>query len=385
MKTKLLLFVALISIFIKVNAQENDLTKFYENTIKSIVTVLTESSLGSGFFINENLVVTNYHVIQGQSSAKIKFPENDNIFDVLGFVAVDIDNDLVILKVDYKNQNIIKPIIAEPKPGTKVYSFGSPEGLEATFTDGLISALRKDDQGNIVLIQHNVSISPGSSGGPLLKSDEKLVGINVAKLKEGDDLNFAVPGEILSNLLFNMDFVKELPIEGSKDDITNNIVIEGDMEYEKRAREMVSLLGDYIEMIADKDEDEAVRKKAVDLALSLFSSPNATIEVSNKNSGKVIPRTARQYFINLFQLPYQKVEIKWSKISYVSRIKRGPDGKLRGLITIEQKFTGMNDQTIVYSDVTVKHIEILVEEIEDELYGNSYKIYLESIKVESTT
>jgi hypothetical protein len=138
-------------------------------------------------------------------------------------------------------------------------------------------------------------------------------------------------------------------------------------------------------MIANKDEDEAVRKKAVDLALSLFSSPNATIEVSNKNSGKVIPRTARQYFINLFQLPYQKVEIKWSKISYVSRIKRGPDGKLRGLITIEQKFTGMNDQTIVYSDVTVKHIEILVEEIEDELYGNSYKIYLESIKVESTT
>lgn len=77
--------------------------------------------------------------------------------------------------------------------GQRVYAVGSPEGLELTFSEGVISALR-DNEG-VRIIQTSAAISPGSSGGGLFDDRGRLVGITTFQSKEGQSLNFALPCE----------------------------------------------------------------------------------------------------------------------------------------------------------------------------------------------
>jgi hypothetical protein len=77
--------------------------------------------------------------------------------------------------------------------GEHVYAIGSPEGLELTFSEGVISALR--DTEGVRMIQTSAPISPGSSGGGLFDAQGNLIGITTFQLKEGQSLNFALPGD----------------------------------------------------------------------------------------------------------------------------------------------------------------------------------------------
>jgi len=77
--------------------------------------------------------------------------------------------------------------------GEPVYAIGSPEGLELTFSEGVISALR--DTEGVRMVQTSAAISPGSSGGGFFDAQANLVGITTFYLKEGQSLNFALPGE----------------------------------------------------------------------------------------------------------------------------------------------------------------------------------------------
>lgn len=377
-KSILILIISAIA-FSSYGQSDEEISSLYENTVKSLVTVVTENALGSGFFIAPNLIVTNFHVVGSSPEVKLKFIGNDELEDIIGHVALDEENDLIILKTAKEYDNFIKLDIQEPKPGTKVYSFGSPKGLEATMSNGLISALRKDDNDKVFLIQHDAPLSPGNSGGPLLNSKGKMVGINVAKMDDGENLNFAIPANILEELSFNMGFLENFPVESSHEGPT----VDVDIDYEKRAMELVEQLGDMIEIIADKNEDSQIRKEAVKQATSLFVSPESIVEVSSKNTSHIKKVPVNKYFIRLFQLPYTDVDIQWSELAYATDFKPGPDGKLYALISVSQKFTGKVDGRVVYTDITIKHIEVMIDTIE-KAWGTSYKIYLNSINVEST-
>lgn len=82
--------------------------------------------------------------------------------------------------------------------GEQVYAIGAPEGLELTISQGLVSGLRDMDGGSTV--QTSAAISPGSSGGGLFDSSGRLIGITTAYLKEGENLNFAIPSEFCERL-----------------------------------------------------------------------------------------------------------------------------------------------------------------------------------------
>lgn len=84
------------------------------------------------------------------------------------------------------------------KTGERVYAVGAPQGLELTLSEGLISGLRPTDDAQ--LVQTSAPISPGSSGGGLFDSKGQLVGVTTLYLKEGQNLNFAVPAEWISAL-----------------------------------------------------------------------------------------------------------------------------------------------------------------------------------------
>ena len=86
----------------------------------------------------------------------------------------------------------IRPV-AKLEIGEAVYAVGTPKGLDFSISNGIVSQLRKEEGENAPLIQTSAAISPGSSGGGLFDSEGRLVGLTTWKIREGENLNFAIP------------------------------------------------------------------------------------------------------------------------------------------------------------------------------------------------
>lgn len=84
------------------------------------------------------------------------------------------------------------------KVGDRVYAIGAPQGLELSLSEGLVSGLRKEN--GTTLIQTTAAISKGSSGGGLFDAQGRLVGITTMYLKDGQNLNFAIPAELIASV-----------------------------------------------------------------------------------------------------------------------------------------------------------------------------------------
>lgn len=84
----------------------------------------------------------------------------------------------------------------ELEVGDTVYAVGTPQGLEATLSNGIVSGFREHE--GVEYIQTTAPISEGSSGGGLFNSRGQLVGITTMFIKEGQALNFAVPAELIA-------------------------------------------------------------------------------------------------------------------------------------------------------------------------------------------
>jgi hypothetical protein len=184
-----------------------DATGIYKNTVGSTVTIETNNGLGSGFFVAPNIIATNYHVIEGATEASCYVNNSTLKYKIEGYVAADQNVDLILLKVPSLNKPALSMASQSVSPGQKVYVIGSPKGLPATISDGIVSGMR--DFEGYKLIQMTAPISPGSSGGPVMNSKGELVGISVSQLTEGQNLNFAIPKSYLELLL---QFKKESPI-----------------------------------------------------------------------------------------------------------------------------------------------------------------------------
>ena len=155
---------------------------------------------GSGSFVGQNQIVTNFHVIEGASKGTAKLVSKSTKYTIEGISATDEQNDLAILKVTAFG---IEPLPLGDsdtvKIGQTVYAAGNPEGLEGTFSDGIISSLREDYTQK--RLQMTAPISPGSSGGPVLNDSGEVIGVSFATFREGQNLNFAIPSNYLKELL----------------------------------------------------------------------------------------------------------------------------------------------------------------------------------------
>jgi len=158
--------------------------------------------LGSGFFISQNGdVITNYHVIQGASSAEIKTSDGKTYL-ITYIVAGDEQNDIIRLSVNIPSQYVYPLSLSKtiPEVGERIFVYGSPLGLENTVSDGIVSAIRDiPDYGRI--IQITAPISPGSSGSPVLNLQGEVIGIASFQMVEGQNLNFAIPSEKITSLI----------------------------------------------------------------------------------------------------------------------------------------------------------------------------------------
>lgn len=159
---------------------------------KENLKAMNNVSLGSAVVIRNNKLLTNWHVVEKMPYVLIKHGEQ---FVEANIYAGDKQTDRCILSVD----NIdLKPVKAFRKYdsliiGEAVYSIGSPQGLENTLGQGIISGKRELDES--MIIQTTAQVSPGSSGGGLFDSYGNLIGITTFKVIDSEGLNFAIPVE----------------------------------------------------------------------------------------------------------------------------------------------------------------------------------------------
>lgn len=164
-------------------------TDIYNQHVNSMVYVKTNDSVGSGVIVKDDgTFITCFHVIENADFITIK-THDGRTFKVNGFKYINPTEDIAILTIDAP-YNKFKPIDINYKTlqiGEKVYTISNPQGLEFTFSDGIINQYKNE------YIQFSAPISPGSSGGALLNENGQLIGIITSYLGKAQNINFALP------------------------------------------------------------------------------------------------------------------------------------------------------------------------------------------------
>jgi serine protease Do len=178
----------------------------FERTLAGSVTIhpLDRSgrkiAVASGVIIGHNLIATNFHVVENGASFEITLNSTKEVYRTEKLFKVDTTHDVAIIELVHGSSNIIDFSTTEPKIGDDVIVAGSPSGLEGTVSKGIVSSYRKAGIYDFDLIQIDAPISAGSSGGPVVNKEGKLIGISVGGLDQGN-LNFAVPVKYIRRLL----------------------------------------------------------------------------------------------------------------------------------------------------------------------------------------
>lgn len=173
----------------------------------------TATASGSGIIISKDgYIVTNNHVVDTSSSSsysyynvseaksvKVKLYNDDKVYDAT-IVGKDSKTDLAVIKIDAQDLTPAEFANSDNvKIGEFVMAVGNPLGLENSITDGIISAVNRQVSSNdgtvYSCIQTNAAINSGNSGGALVNSEGKVIGINTLKLSGTgvEGIGFAIP------------------------------------------------------------------------------------------------------------------------------------------------------------------------------------------------
>ena len=180
---------------------------------------------GSGVVVGPGTVVTNRHVVE--SGSEIRVFDHGQAYPA-SVMYSDREYDLCALgvpglpapQVDMASMQTIRV-------GQRVYAIGSPRGLELSISDGLVSAIRP--YGTFPVIQTNAPISKGSSGGGLFDTDGRLVGITTSSAIDGQNINFALVADLISQLPVRTADIRTLkpivPVQRA-DEINNKALLD---------------------------------------------------------------------------------------------------------------------------------------------------------------
>jgi len=208
----------------ELSAEEAINVAVYETCNKSVVHITSRGVEVDSFFFAEvregdgsgavldssGHILTNYHVIEGAREVRVGLFDGSSYPATL--VGADPISDVAILKIDAPRE-LLFPVrlgeMSELKVGMRVFAIGNPFGLERTMATGIISSLNRTLplRGNRTvrsIIQIDASVNPGNSGGPLLDSKGRLIGITTAiasKTGQSAGVGFAIPVNLVTRIL----------------------------------------------------------------------------------------------------------------------------------------------------------------------------------------
>lgn len=160
--------------------------------VAAVVLIRTASASGTGFFVTQDLLLTNAHVVNGQSFVTVRLASGESVQGRVERTSPDLDLAVVRAPTPPDTNQILQLGSSTAiRPGQEVIAIGSPLGLQNTVTRGIVSAIRQ--AGGVELIQTDAAINPGNSGGPLLDRDGRVIGVTTLKMMRGaESLGFAV-------------------------------------------------------------------------------------------------------------------------------------------------------------------------------------------------
>ena len=168
----------------------------------------------------------------------------------------------------------------------------------------------------------------------------------------------------------------------------DNISPQRKQAIDSLALEKVKDLSRYISIIGNKETPWSEANRVIERATELFM-PGSKMGVSSINTSAIEYFEVRVYFNRLMRLNYDRVEIEWYNIEYVSDLVKQPDGTYVGVITIFQRFKAYDDEKgLVYQDVTKKDITVYVKRKETQIGGKLigfWDVLLGDIRVKETS
>lgn len=296
--------------------REANTVKVFERVAPSVVSVANKALVsdfwglrvyevprgaGSGFIWDEKgHIVSNFHVVEGASAIQVTLRDGTT-YDAK-VVGVDQDHDLAVLKIDAPNDKLVAIPLGtshDLQVGQAVLAIGNPFGLDCTLTAGVVSSLGRSMRSATGITIHDViqtdaAINTGNSGGPLLDSAGRLIGINSAIITPSGGsvgLGFAIPVDIASEIapqLITYGHVKRvgLGVELFKDFVARRYRISGAIVrsvYRGSAAEKAGIRGTTSDRVGDiiVEVDEREIASSVDLRDCLINhKPGDSVKVT---------------------------------------------------------------------------------------------------------
>lgn len=195
------------------NVYANTATNLFKKIKKSVYLVKTamkinspKVSYGSGFAISKDgLIITNYHVIfsvlndkNNENKVFVEINGKDYLAKILN---IDIIHDLALLKITGPKLPRLKISTKVVSRGEKIFSIGVPKDLSMSINEGNYNGII--NQSPYEQIHMSTTLNSGMSGGPTIDEKGNIIGVNVAYLKNSQNISFAIPSKYILKLLKN--------------------------------------------------------------------------------------------------------------------------------------------------------------------------------------